>query len=1161
MEKPRFLPGDSVLIENIVNYLKAKGIFDEFRHECLADVDTKSSCQNLSQRVDGYTTKFLANETWNPDLNKNELRNKLRRHIDESGMLAVGADHVVEQVINPKIGQLFFPRIREVVHQYLNEENLKLNKKQDPVKEEPTIAEKNFAESADSSSSRTTKSTVLDPIADILAFSYSKPTKTDNTAIKQTVPNPPVSKTENVQPKYPDAIGKQEKRKEEKNVSQSIKTEQEKKKEEKSVSQFVKTEPVESTSETSVTPAADSKPQIESKESSTKVKKEIKAEECDGSKDTLEAQKKCQKEDIKVEKKKAEDAKIQNNDGNLSEENVSNKSLTTTPQKSNVNIKIKSERTETDKYSKSDRAESDKHNKSDRTDTDKHKQKLKTTSSHKSTSNSSKAKSKETSESSKNSSEKSGKSTPSKSLKHSTKDQSSPLKSVKSSKDEKNVVSGLKLKSSDGNIKTGESSSKKLTSSKSGTPKKDNLVAKSKSVLDKAEKHKNVKDQKSDNLRSDSSSNIEKGSKSSYPHSSSYESSQGSDQERGSLTSTKERQKLFSKHFKKDSPVQKDRDKSDKKVFDKKRLAKDDVRLMKKHKEKHSKLFTLEEKQKESSTFQDSSKLGSRSDSFGSGSSLTNSPTTSKENSLSTFEESNENSSNKLTEKKKRNKEKCQSPQILPPPPPPPPSSGSLICGTSSSAEMSSLDDTQSSSESENSDSEDSDERSNIESETNESTSCSIKNAKKAIDFGEKTTSLLKPHNQSLQSDNSSSEFEGFCSSPEKEFQSSVHPLDSDVSVSSVHTSELSTFEDELTDDESSSDEIAHPKSQKMKLTVKEAREKILMKAKLGNNLAKKSALSSESKKKESNCSLQLPVSYASSEDESSVPAEPKRELRRERKLNPKYASSEYTSIFNSRKRSFITKTPEEYERKEISSESNRKKNLNAPAVNTKETQRKSSSRLSVELKNKSVPESDSDECSKTSKSDHKITLKSFAVVEQKLSDLENLSDSEDSSNISKEKLDLNNIDDDYLSDNDNSRARLKIKTANKCYNQRDLNSRPTKRKADSVIKSSNKRPCSRNSVDSCSSEFAANENKPFNNERISSGTSSSGNKSHRINNDFKDSADIRDNRKKDHKQRTSNNGDLLGKREMLRNNSHSKLHHTSGKKPDGDFNLDFSSV
>lgn len=35
------VPGDPILVENIVNYLKAMGVFDEFRHECLADVDTK----------------------------------------------------------------------------------------------------------------------------------------------------------------------------------------------------------------------------------------------------------------------------------------------------------------------------------------------------------------------------------------------------------------------------------------------------------------------------------------------------------------------------------------------------------------------------------------------------------------------------------------------------------------------------------------------------------------------------------------------------------------------------------------------------------------------------------------------------------------------------------------------------------------------------------------------------------------------------------------------------------------------------------------------------------------------------------------------------------------------------------------------------------------
>lgn len=34
-------PGDPKLIEDVVNRLKSQGIFDQFRKECLADVDTK----------------------------------------------------------------------------------------------------------------------------------------------------------------------------------------------------------------------------------------------------------------------------------------------------------------------------------------------------------------------------------------------------------------------------------------------------------------------------------------------------------------------------------------------------------------------------------------------------------------------------------------------------------------------------------------------------------------------------------------------------------------------------------------------------------------------------------------------------------------------------------------------------------------------------------------------------------------------------------------------------------------------------------------------------------------------------------------------------------------------------------------------------------------
>lgn len=36
-----YAPGDSILIKNIVSQLKSQGVFDQFRKECISDVDTK----------------------------------------------------------------------------------------------------------------------------------------------------------------------------------------------------------------------------------------------------------------------------------------------------------------------------------------------------------------------------------------------------------------------------------------------------------------------------------------------------------------------------------------------------------------------------------------------------------------------------------------------------------------------------------------------------------------------------------------------------------------------------------------------------------------------------------------------------------------------------------------------------------------------------------------------------------------------------------------------------------------------------------------------------------------------------------------------------------------------------------------------------------------
>nr|CAG4641110.1 EOG090X0B7I [Eulimnadia texana] len=109
---------ESHIIEELISQIKSQGIFDQWRKDCFADVDTKPAYQNLKQRVESSVRSFLDRKHWRPDLIKNQVRENLRRHILDLGFIERGVDRIVEQVVKPKILPLFRPAVEAAVYKH-----------------------------------------------------------------------------------------------------------------------------------------------------------------------------------------------------------------------------------------------------------------------------------------------------------------------------------------------------------------------------------------------------------------------------------------------------------------------------------------------------------------------------------------------------------------------------------------------------------------------------------------------------------------------------------------------------------------------------------------------------------------------------------------------------------------------------------------------------------------------------------------------------------------------------------------------------------------------------------------------------------------------------------------------------------------------------------
>ncbi|KAF0769015.1 Uncharacterized protein FWK35_00000431, partial [Aphis craccivora] len=81
MEQKNDMLGVEDIVFLLLETLKSNGTFDEIRRHCVTDIDAKPTYQNWKQRIESNVHKFLSKVNYTPELNKNTVRERLRKHL------------------------------------------------------------------------------------------------------------------------------------------------------------------------------------------------------------------------------------------------------------------------------------------------------------------------------------------------------------------------------------------------------------------------------------------------------------------------------------------------------------------------------------------------------------------------------------------------------------------------------------------------------------------------------------------------------------------------------------------------------------------------------------------------------------------------------------------------------------------------------------------------------------------------------------------------------------------------------------------------------------------------------------------------------------------------------------------------------------------------